>query len=987
MNSLSLRARLMSGFAAMAAAVFVLAGYMLFQEERIRAEVQHLADVQADVQNRMQDLREQLNAMQRNAFQGGLNRDRALLLFAAGEAARLFEVFDELRASPMAADKNSRLELIDFLDRTETLYRETTARAFEILGELAEGGDPEKERMSQLRLDNIRLNSAFDAYLSKVRGENAVRLQEFIDRMEELRSFSLGIVGASLLAMAAFLYLLNAHLTRPLRQLNAFVEGLANPMALGQRLAPKRLDEIGKVAHAIDAMLDRLRETAISREHFDRILTSLSNGIVVVSPDLRIASLNGAAAAMFGVAPDDAIEREIDALLPAAICHGLRAGEKVDDLPIELTAPDGGRTPATAYTKHIAGRNEWLVVITDVSAQQESERRYRQVIENVSEGILVVQKGRIVFGNPPVERLIGVPLPEIRQQLFTEYVHPDDRALVIDRHQRRLRGETIEPHYSFRVVNRSGETIWVDLSAVMIEWEGAPATLSFITDITERHRLEASLKESLAQRETILENSVVGIAFLNAKGRVQWVNQAMANIFGAQKGDYHGESLERFYPSREVYLATGEAVARAVVAGRAYEAELQMRRIDGRMFWVYLSGKAIDQSNLSKGTVWVVMDITRRRELEEALKRTSSELEAILQSALVGITHSINRIHVWGNRKFAQMLGFDQQELIGKSSEIHYPDHESWKALGDRAYPVLARGEPFVTDWPMKRKDGSILWCQLYGNNVDPNDPAKGAIWSFLDITERKQAELDIQKALEQQRELNELKSRFVSMTSHEFRTPLATILSSAELLRYYGDRLPAEEKSDIVLSIESAVKRMTGMLDNILLIGRADAGRLEFRPSPLSVDEFAHALAEETAAAVDGTRGAAARLEFVSSLPPGARAALDEKLLRHILGNLLSNAYKYSPAGGVVRLEIDRVEDKLRFAVSDQGIGIPEEDLPKLFETFHRAGNVGNISGTGLGMAIVKRATELHGGTITVRSKVGEGSCFVVELPWRAGD
>ena len=174
---------------------------------------------------------------------------------------------------------------------------------------------------------------------------------------------------------------------------------------------------------------------------------------------------------------------------------------------------------------------------------------------------------------------------------------------------------------------------------------------------------------------------------------------------------------------------------------------------------------------------------------------------------------------------------------------------------------------------------------------------------------------------------------------------------------------------------------RMTKMLDGVLMIGRADSGNLELRPAPCRL----HALCREVASEAARTSSAdGSNLQRLDTRFAGAEAELllDEKLLRHILGNLIGNAFKYSPAGTRVKLTVSVDDDEIALIVTDEGIGIPGEDLPRLFETFHRAGNVGNISGTGLGLAIVKRAVDLHGGKIDVASKVGEGTRFTVRLP-----
>ena len=376
-----------------------------------------------------------------------------------------------------------------------------------------------------------------------------------------------------------------------------------------------------------------------------------------------------------------------------------------------------------------------------------------------------------------------------------------------------------------------------------------------------------------------------------------------------------------------------------------------------------------------------VHDISGQKKAEQEIKRTSSELEAILQSALVGICFITNRHQQWVNKKFATMMGYQPEELIGQSTRIHFPDERSWQLIGDLAYPVMAHGKPFSTDWQLRRRDGSLFWAELFGKSVDDNDSSKGSIWTYLDITHRKQAEAEIRAALEQQKELYQLKSRFVSMTSHEFRTPLATIMSSAELLKYYSDRMPAEERTEVIDSIEKAVKRMTKMLEDILTIGKVDADKIEFQPALLPLQKFCENLVSGIPQLLEASDRAKCRinLQVIGNI---GEQRFDEKLLHHIFDNLLSNAVKYSPAGGTVLFTVTSQPQAIEFAVADQGIGLPADEIEHLFETFYRASNVGAIAGTGLGLAIVKRAVDLHGGTITVDSVLGAGTRFVVTLP-----
>ncbi len=245
------------------------------------------------------------------------------------------------------------------------------------------------------------------------------------------------------------------------------------------------------------------------------------------------------------------------------------------------------------------------------------------------------------------------------------------------------------------------------------------------------------------------------------------------------------------------------------------------------------------------------------------------------------------------------------------------------------------------------------------------------------EVAVREKAEADLARALAQERDLGELKSRFVSMVSHEFRTPLGITMSAVELLRHYEERLPAGEKAKLLDDIHSATKNMAGLMEQVLLLGRVDAGRLAFNPAPLDLTALAIKLADECLSATN--RKCPIEWNAENDL---SGACADEALLRHIFSNLVNNGVKYSPAGATVHFRARREGRLAVFTVQDSGIGIPAADIPALFEAFHRASNVDDIPGTGLGLVISKRCAELHDGSIEVVSKPGEGTTFMVRIP-----
>jgi signal transduction histidine kinase len=230
----------------------------------------------------------------------------------------------------------------------------------------------------------------------------------------------------------------------------------------------------------------------------------------------------------------------------------------------------------------------------------------------------------------------------------------------------------------------------------------------------------------------------------------------------------------------------------------------------------------------------------------------------------------------------------------------------------------------------------------------------------------------------EKERQLGELRTRFVAMTSHEFRTPLTAIVSSAELLQQFGGRWEDERRKDHLERIRLAAGTMERMLEDVLMIGKAEAGVLRASPSPIRLDEFCKRLVETLEHS--SQKSHAIRYTFLGD----PDVTMDERLLQHVLGNLLGNALKYSAAGSEVRFDVRTNGTECQFSVKDQGIGIPTEELPQLFMSFSRASNAKNLPGSGLGLAVVKKALDVQHGTIEVQSELAHGSTFLVTIPRR---
>ncbi len=250
------------------------------------------------------------------------------------------------------------------------------------------------------------------------------------------------------------------------------------------------------------------------------------------------------------------------------------------------------------------------------------------------------------------------------------------------------------------------------------------------------------------------------------------------------------------------------------------------------------------------------------------------------------------------------------------------------------------------------------------------------------EITQRQRLEEELRNALTKEKELSELKSNIISVVSHEYRTPLATILSSAELLEHYGHKWSQHKRQRHFQRIQNTVHHMTQLISDVLLINKAEAGKLNFKPVPLDLVTFCQELIEE----LQLTAKTKHQIDF-QNLGVCHAVCMDEKLLRQFLTNLLSNAIKYSPGGGKIQFDLIFAPDTVTFRIKDSGIGIPQKDQDQLFDAFYRSSNVGTISGTGLGLAIVKKCVERHNGKIRVESEVNVGTTFTVIIPLKNQD
>ncbi|NEO30555.1 MAG: PAS domain S-box protein [Symploca sp. SIO3C6] len=618
--------------------------------------------------------------------------------------------------------------------------------------------------------------------------------------------------------------------------------------------------------------------------------------------------------------------------------------------------------------------------------------------------------------NPAWEKVLGWTLSQLRSQLWIEFVHPDDLAVTLnaeDRCQsegiveyenryRRQDGSYIrlfwrktrdEQGLYYAVAKEIEDSQWRKIAQqqTMLELETRfqerttalqQANQQLNQKIDEQQQTAEALRHSEEQFRRVFDEAPIGMSLTGWDDRYIRVNRAFFEMLGYTESELmaltfkditHPEDLEQELPSLN-------QVRKGAI--NSFKLEKRYLKKNKEILWVNLTLMVLrNEGGEVLYDLAMVEDITERKLSEEALRQSEARYRAIVEDQTELICRfTINLTLTFVNEAYCRYFGKQQSELIGNSFmlKVFQEDHEIFQ----QAINSLSKEQPIIThEHRTIMPSGEIRW-QQWTNRVlfDEHDQIIEFQAAGRDITPLKQAQAEMRKALAKERELSELRSSFVSLVSHEFRTPLTTILSSSELLQRYNHKLSDEKKFNHHYRIRSAVMLMTQLLDEVLTIGKAEAGQLRCEPTLMDLLAFCTEVVDSMQIGANNKH----KLTLEVFGEP-TEVQMDEKLLRHILTNLLSNAIKYSHEGGEIEFDLTYNYSDVVFIIKDSGIGIPQKELENLFDAFRRASNVGTIQGTGLGLAIVKRCVDLHKGKIFVESEVGLGTTFTVTLPYRS--
>jgi PAS domain S-box-containing protein len=613
------------------------------------------------------------------------------------------------------------------------------------------------------------------------------------------------------------------------------------------------------------------------------------------------------------------------------------------------------------------------------AAYAESESRHRMLAEATFEGIIIHDAGRILEANQPAADMFGYPLETLVGMSVLDLAAPESREMIA---ARVAAGHT-QP-YEAVGQRRDGSRFPGELHAKLLSHQGRPVRVVALRDLTERKRVEQALRQAEEQWRSLVANAPNLITVVDRDATIQFINRLPS---GGDPTTVVGMSLYPFI-APELRAMVRQKLDEVAQTGEAATYEAAGGEIGaGTTLWTQNTVGPLWHNGGLVGYVIISTDITNMKRAEERLRKSEMLLSRAQEVAHVGSWDwEFDSDEVTWSDELYRIYGYDPDQ-VRPSPQAFYDllRPEARPFTRKRLAEAARTGEGFTAEFQLLRPDGQVR-AVFSRTEVMPAEPGRPVrMFGILqDVTELKQAYEEIAQRtaeLRKAQELDNLKSNFVNAVTHELRTPLTSIKGYAEFLEdgIGGELTP--EQMGFVRELEVGAQRLERLVDDLLDFARIEAGTFKLKVS----DSDLSARIRETACSLD-PQARAARLTLAVEVPEEpVTLPMDAERVGQVILNLLSNAIKFTPPGGTITVRTRVEDDSVRCEVADNGIGISSEDVPRLFQRFSQLeSGVRSGGGTGLGLSISKTIIEAHGGTIGVRSAVGQGSTFWFSLPLR---
>jgi len=602
------------------------------------------------------------------------------------------------------------------------------------------------------------------------------------------------------------------------------------------------------------------------------------------------------------------------------------------------------------------------------------EELFNALFASKNFGILLTNtEGRLYKCNDTAFKMMGYTKEEFVNLANAEITHPDDIKATEDCFNDFLNGNKNNRHIEKRYVRKDGSSFWAELSVNPI-YNSKNEIIAFfclIMDITERKNADERVRLLSHTMKSLSEC----VSVTDTEDKIIFVNEKFLKTYGYTEDELIGKniSIVRSPNNDPEYI---KKILPATKNGN-WHGELLNRRKDGTDFPISISSSAVkNERGKIVALVGIATDITERKQTEKALAESEKKYRNLVESIPDGVYRSTpDGKFIDANPAMYKMLGYANKEelfAVDIKKQLYFD-------VSDRESAILQEELEEIAVYPLRKKDGSKLWVEDHGWLVmDEQNNIRYHEGILRDVTERRAAEILLKKNAEELRDLNATKDKFFSIIAHDLKSPFNSILGFSDLLINNFSDYDKDEIEKYLRTIESSSKQAFELLENLLVWARSQTGSIHYQPETIELKSIIHENINLLT-----NQAERKNIQIFSTITDEAFVNGDRNMINTILRNLLANAIKFTPQFGKIFVSLILNDESYEISIKDNGIGIAEENIPKLFRIDSKFSTLGTEKekGTGLGLILCKEFVEKHGGKIWARSELGKGSTFIFSL------
>lgn len=629
-----------------------------------------------------------------------------------------------------------------------------------------------------------------------------------------------------------------------------------------------------------------------------------------------------------------------------------------------------------------------LEIQNKLTELQESEQRHRQLIESIEDIIYKISPdGYFTYISPVAEKLLGYKEHEFVGKHASYFVEQGYKGALITYYQRVLEERKSSTYYELPILTKDGRTVWIGQTVRIIEQNNEVVEMVAVArDVTARKTAELALQTTQIQLTALISSLQSGVLLETQDRRIILANGLFCDLFGISVSAQQLTGLCH----TELDALTGNPVddpqgfkARtdALLACRQASVGTEIRLNNGRILEQDYIPILMD--GMCLGHLWQYTDVTKKNTTRERIRRSEEKYRGIMNNMELGLLEVDNdQTILRAYDRFCKMIGYREDELVGQNAANMLVPPEFIPVLSEQQQQRRL-GTAGSYELQLMRKDGSRIWVLVSGVPIQDEHGAQvGSMGIHYDLTARKQLEQELATAKHLADEARQAEKQFLANMSHEIRTPLNAIIGMSHLL---FDTRPTAQQQEYIEILQTSADFLHSLISDLLDMTKIEAGRIEVQSRPFDLAGLMRGTQKVFEMKLQGRP---IDIDVMLDARINGDFIGDDVMLNQILTNLVGNADKFTEEGSIqISARIRKEEQNqcwIEFSVADTGVGIPTEKLGLVFQKFKQVNPQGHKhKGTGLGLAITKELVEIQGGTIQVKSRVGEGSVFTFILPF----